>query len=410
MGTTQYGSLILQKNELMTLTLNKDGYYEGQLVSGTINLEVESEFIIKEINIYIEMLQSFRIEESSNKFLNNYFNAKIFSKKINISKIFKSQNYQNINVKKGIYSIPFDIFLPEKIPPSFEYPVKNKKAFIRYIIASELISENKNFLTEKYLIIRQRPFNIPSPIKYQDIKAIKSNGIFNKGESGININMPTNDLIINNPIKFSVEIDNTKSESDVKEINVKLFKLITCIKNNESNTDNVLIIEKTYSIICRKGEKNNFNFDDIILRDELKKMDFIDKLNPYRDNIYDLNLLMPSLESKIIKCEYKLQVSLEYSDNVLEKYKPSVIIPIYAVHQTTMEFEGDKILIEEQKKNIPKDMFYNGNRLNPYSPENNFGRINNNKYISGQASPIDGICNQNCDFPTLEEINKNQNN
>ena len=105
-----------------------------------------------------------------------------------------------------------------------------------------------------------------------------------------------------------------------------------------------------------------------------------------------------------------MQVSLEYSDNVLEKYKPSVIIPIYAAHQTTMEFEGDKILIEEQKKNIPKDMFYNGNRLNPYSPENNFGRINNNKYISGQASPIDGICNQNCDFPTLEEINKNQNN
>ena len=104
-----------------------------------------------------------------------------------------------------------------------------------------------------------------------------------------------------------------------------------------------------------------------------------------------------------------MQVSLEYSDNVFQKYKPSISIPIYAVHQTTLECEGDKIIIEEQKKNIPKDSFYNGKRLNPYSPENNFGYINN-KYISGQASPIDGISNQNNDFPTLEEINKYQNN
>lgn len=408
MGTTQYGSLILQKNELMTLNLNKDGYYESQLVSGEIRLEPESEFILKEININIEMFQSFRVEESKNKYLNNYFQARIFSKKLNISKIFKSQNSQNIKVKKGNYSIPFDIFLPEKIPPSFVYPVKNKSTFIRYIIAVELISENKTFITENHLLIRQRPFNIPSPMKYQDIKAIKSNGIINKGESGISLYISTNDMIINYPMKFSVEIDNKKCESNVKEINVKLFRIVTFIKNNETIQDNVLIIEKAYPIMCLKGEKSNFNFDDIILRDELKKMDFIDKLNPYRDKIYDPNLLMPSLESKIIKCEYKLQVSLEYSDNVFEKYKPSISIPIYAVHQSALECEGDKILIEGQKKNLPKDSFYNGNRLNPYSPENNFGNINN-KYISGQAVPIDGICDQKNDFPTLEEINRNQN-
>jgi len=409
MGTTQYGSLILQKNELMTLTLNKDGYYESQLVSGVIRLEANSEFILKEINISIEMLQSFRNEESNDKCLTNYFHSKIFSKKLNISKIFKSQNSQNIIVKKGNYSIPFDIFLPEKIPPSFIYPVKNKSTFIRYIIGAELISENKTFTTENNLLIKQRPFNISSPIKYQDIKSIKSNLIINKGESGINLYLSTNDIIINNPIKFSVEIDNTKCESDVKEIKVKVFRIITYIKNNETILDDVLIIEKAYSIICLKGEKSNFNFDDIILRDELQKMDYIDILNPYRENIYDLNLLMPSLESKIIKCEYKLQVSLDFNDIVLEKYRPSINIPIYAVHQTSVECEGDKILIEEQKKNIPKDNFYNGNRLNPYSAENNFGKINN-KYISGQASPIDGICNQNYEFPTLEEINKNQNN
>ena len=409
MGTTKYGSLILQKNELMTLTLNKDGYYESQLVSGVIRLEAESEFILKEINISIEMFQSFRVEESRDKFLNNYCQAKIFSQKLYISKIFKSQNSQNIKVQKGNYSIPFDIFLPEKIPPSFVYPVKNKSTFIRYIIAAELISENKVFKTENHLLIRQRPFNIPSPIKYQDIKAIKSNGIINKGESGITLYITTNDMIINYPMKFSVEIDNTKCKSNVKEINVQLYRIITFIKNNETIQDNVLIIEKAYSIICLQGEKSNFNFDDIILRDALKKMDFIAQLNPYKDNIYDFDLLMPSLESKIIKCEYNLQVSLEYSDNVLEKHKPSISIPIYAVHQTLLEYEGDKILIEGQKKNIPKDNFLNGNRLNPYSPENNFGKINN-KYISGQAAPIDGICDQKNDYPTLDEINRNQKN
>ena len=308
----------------------------------------------------------------------------LFVENLDISKNFEKANDNGFKVPRGIHRIPFNIFLPSGIPPSFEYPHSSKKGYIRYILTAELVleKEKEKHLYEEYICIKQRPFNVPSNFRYSDAKTIKK-----KGESCLNIYIGTLDLIINNPIKIGLEIDNKKCEDNSEKINIKVFRTITLKSINEEIKSETKIIDKNYPFKCLKGETMKNDYEDILLRDDdLKDINFEDKVNPYLGNISDVNLLMPSFESEIIKCEYRLEIYSSYNTNLDKKDRPTIILPIYSVHQTLSEYKGNKDIIEEQKNNLikskvfqPKNIInnnYNENisKLNPYSPENNFGK------------------------------------
>ena len=197
----------------------------------------------------------------------------------------------------------------------------------------------------------------------------------------------TLDLIINNPIKIGLEIDNKKCQDNSEKINIMVFRTITLKSINEDIKYETKIIEKNYPFKCLKGETMKNDYEDILFRDDdLKDINFEDKVNPYLGNISDVNLLMPSFESEIIKCEYRLEIYSSYNTNLDKKDRPTIILPIYAVHQTLLEYEGNKSIIEEQKRIfekskvsqqnniINKNCYENLSKLNPYSPENNFGK------------------------------------
>ena len=411
--------VILQKSDLISIELDELNYYESQLLIGKIKLEPSSEIIINGINIQLKRIQSFYLSEKGT----NNIEEVLLIKSLDIQKNFKSQNSKRIKVPRGIHRINLEnIFLPKGIPPSFEYPRSPNKAFIRYILSAELLLENEKekHLTEEYICIRQRPFNMPSKIKYSDKKTIKK-----KSESCLNLEIGTLDLIINNPIKFGLGIDNKKCECDSEKINIGIFRTITLKAIKNDIIYETKIIEKSYPFKCLKGIMKE-EYEDILFRDgDLKGINFEDKNNPYLGNVSDVNLLMPSLESDIIKCEYRLEVSPSYDANISDKMRPSIIIPVYAVHQSLSDYQGNKLIIEQQEDNLKegklfqqnKDIYNNNeglSKLNSYSYENNFGqKFNNNKYVSGkiqvdigQANPYQSYI---ADFPTKQSIINNAN-
>ena len=338
---------------------------------------------------------------------------------LDISEHFtRTNNNNSFKVPRGIHRIPFEKFLPSGIPPSFEYPHSSKKGYIRYILTAELVLENEKekHLSEEYICIKQRPFNVPSNFRYSDAKTIKK-----MGESCLNMYIATLDLIINNPIKIGLEIDNKKCQDYSEKIKIKVFRTITLKSINEDIKSETIIIEKNYPFKCLKGEAMKNEYEDILFRDDdLKDINFEDKVNPYLGNIYDVNLLMPSFESEIIKCEYRLEIYSSYNTKLDKKDRPTIILPIYAVHQSLLEYEGNKSIIEEQKRIfekskvsqqnniINKNCYENLSKLNPYSAENNFGvKINiNNNYNKinvgiGPANPYQSFIPN---FPTMKSI------
>ena len=74
-----------------------------------------------------------------------------------------------------------------------------------------------------------------------------------------------------------------------------------------------------------------------LFQTELKDKDLIDfnyfgESNPY-PLIKDINLLLlPTLESSIIKCDYEIQVSLFFDSFVTSGYRPRISLPIIITH------------------------------------------------------------------------------
>ena len=306
MGVIQEEPITLQKSELIRLEFNKDGYFENDIIIGTIKFEPPQEIQVNEINIKITRFQSFRVNTSKEEILRNCNQEDIHLEKLN--------NIPGKSYPRGIHSIPFTIFLPENIPPSFECQHKLIKAFIRYIITVEIVSGDTTYKYEEYVLIRQKPFNIPNPLIYSDQKRIKDSG-----ESCINFHIASSDIIINKPIKFDVEIDNTKCGKNINKIEIKIYRKINFMKDNEGYMFERMIITKKYPIKCLKGEKNRYEFDDILFWDEnMGKKVLDDKLNPYLKIVKDLNLLMPTFETELIKCQYFIKVIPKFDTTISE--------------------------------------------------------------------------------------------
>jgi hypothetical protein len=417
------GCINLNKSDLIKLEFKHNGYYENQFVDGTIIFLPSEKIEIDEISIEIKMIQSFRVTELNNENSNGFLQQKIFFKRLNLPKILETSKTKKFPMKSGINKIPFKFFLPKNIPPSFEYPRENKKAFIRYIFKCEIISGKEKYKSEQYLIIKQRPFIYPqrTKLKLQDKKLVKALGTVTKGETSLTVFTPSKNIAINSPINYTIDIDNINCEDQVTGLKFKVIRTVTFKKdNNKVFTYETNIIKKKYSLKCLKNEKKeNCEFNDVLLKDnDLKEIKFSDKINPYLGIISDLNLLMPSLETPIIKCEYKIIISLLFDSKVFKKDRPTIVVPIYAPHQTQEESERDKIIIQGQIKNNPKDSgiyapVYNFNyekiNINNYTNNDNENIINNNNINNcdgnNQNLPDDGniIC---YDYPTLESINR----
>ena len=366
-------NLILKKSENLKFEFTKDGYFENQLVEGMLNFQNTKEINIDEISINIRIIESYNLLESKNK-ITNSFKRKLFAKKFNLPRIFKTKNTKNIPIPSALHRIPFRLFLPKNIPPSFEYPREYKKGYIRYIFTGEIISGEEKYITEEYLIIKQRPFDFPpqTRLKIQDKKVIQTEASKLRGESAISVYTPNKNIIINDPIKLEIDIDNSKCEEDIIKINCKVIRKVTFKKDKDLYNSESIIINKKYPIKCLKGEKKRIIYEDLILKDiDLKDLYFPDKLNPYLGKISDLNLLLPSLDSPIIKCKYKLEISFEFDTNIIDNSRPTVVIPVYVSHQSLQDCNSEKIIIQAQIKNIPRD-------VGIYAPVYNFKDENNN--------------------------------
>jgi hypothetical protein len=241
------GCINLNKSDLIKLEFKHNGYYENQFVDGTIKFLPSEKIEIDEISIEIKMIQSFRVTELNNENSNGFLQQKIFFKRLNLPKILETSKTKKFPMKSGINKIPFKFFLPKNIPPSFEYPRENKKAFIRYIFKCEIISGKEIYKSEQYLIIKQRPFIYPqrTKLKLQDKKLVKALGTVTKGETSLTVFTPSKNIAINSPINYTIDIDNINCEDQVTGLKFKVIRTVTFKKdNNKVFTYETNIIKK----------------------------------------------------------------------------------------------------------------------------------------------------------------------
>ena len=333
----------LNRSDMLTIQFKKESYYEGQVCEGVIIFEPKQRIAIQDILIkfhYSEYIV-YVIDEKDTV---TELNSNVF-----FEKPIGAANYLNMNgqggmisLNPGSYKFPFQFTLPNNIPPSFEYPIRNKRASLRYTFSATVLSPYLKTLTESYIWIKQRPISVPDTIKHENYVNVKNVGIITRGKSGIALFTMENNYRINDMLPFTVDIYNDECGVQVKEVKISLKRTVTFIKGGQQFQHRTAVLRKKYPCVCNKNSRNSFHYDDIQIRDnEFKDADFNRALNPY-PFIDDLNLLMPNMRSKLIKCEYSLKATSYFDLSVFEKSRPRVEMPIYITHQLQKEFEYEK--------------------------------------------------------------------
>ena len=318
----------LSRSDILTIQFKKESYYEGQTVEGTIILEPKQNLVLNDILIKFKQSEYFVYVVDEKNTVSDINSQTFFEKRINAGE-YLNMGSQMLSLTPNSYKFPFQFTLPRDIPPSFEYPFRNRRASVRYLFSAELLSPYVKSLTETYLWIKARPINIPSQIKHENYVKVKNVGIVSRGQSGIALFTMANNFRPNDMLPFTVDIYNEECAIRVKEVKISIKRIVTFNKGGKEYQKRTAILRKRYPCLCEKNSKNSFHYDDIQIRDnDLKDVDYNRALNPY-PFLDDLNLLMPNIKTNLIKCEYSLKATSYFDLSVLGKDRPRVEMPIY---------------------------------------------------------------------------------
>ena len=372
----------LSRSDILTIQFNKESYYEGQKVEGTIILEPKQNLVMNDILIKFKQSEYFVYVVDENNTISDINSQTFFEKRINAGE-YMNMGSNMISLTPGSYKFPFQFTLPKDIPPSFEYPFHNRRASLRYTFSAELLSPYVKSLSETYMWIKARPINIPSAIKHENYVKVKNVGILSRGQSGVALFTMANNFRINDMLPFTVDIYNEECAIRVTGIKISIKRIVTFMKGGKEYQKRTAILRKRYPCVCEKNSKNSFHYDDIQIRDnDLKDIDFNKSLNPY-PFIDDVNLLMPNMKTNLIKCEYSLKATSYFDYSVLEKNRPRVEMPIYITHQLQREYEYERDTNENngQGQEFAQRDFNRGfNNYGSNNNNNNWGNNNNNSY------------------------------
>jgi len=379
----------LSRSDILTIQFKKESYYEGQTVEGTIILEPKQNLVLNDILIKFKQSEYFVYVVDEKNTVSDINSQTFFEKRINAGE-YLNMGSQMLSLTPNSYKFPFQFTLPRDIPPSFEYPFRNRRASVRYLFSAELLSPYVKSLTETYLWIKARPINIPSQIKHENYVKVKNVGIVSRGQSGIALFTMANNFRPNDMLPFTVDIYNEECAIRVKEVKISIKRIVTFNKGGKEYQKRTAILRKRYPCLCEKNSKNSFHYDDIQIRDnDLKDVDYNKALNPY-PFLDDLNLLMPNIKTNLIKCEYSLKATSYFDLSVLGKDRPRVEMPIYITHQLQKEYQyekdtnqnngqGQEFAARDFKRGFA-DNYGNNNfgNNNDNFGNNNYGNNNNN--------------------------------
>ena len=94
---------------------------------------------MNEITLSLYSIENWIIQETSTMKYGEK-NKQLISKfDLEINTLLNNKKYTQI-LPPGTHTFPFIIELPNYLQPSFEYPLPNRSAYLRYVLESEIIS------------------------------------------------------------------------------------------------------------------------------------------------------------------------------------------------------------------------------------------------------------------------------
>ena len=393
MDNINYRNENFNKNtKILIIETNKEYYFKGEIIEGNIILNCISNLTLNEISIALYSKENWIIQETSTIKYGEKNNQLLSKFDIGLNKILNNNKDINVLVP-GRYIFPFQIQLPNYLQPSFEYPIPNRAAYLRYLLESEIISNDIKTKSNIYILIKGSIILLRTPKIFSSVTNVHKWGMFDGGSTILKVSYKKNNFTIDEMIPLNIDIDNTRGKLKVKESKIRIIRTIQFSKPDKSSIEKYPLEKTIYSKVFWSevfpNSKRSFLFQTEIIDKDLIDFNFFGENNPY-PKIKDINILLPSIEGRIIKCDYRIQVSLYFDSFVTSGYRPRVCLPISIIHQFQEEDNNLSNIQNENSLNVninttnyynnnsftDSSMLYDKNYENKKQIENN--SINNN--------------------------------
>ena len=350
-----YKSIINSFSDFISIELNKEYYLYGETIEGNIIFNNTKNIKPNYFSINFYKKESWFVQETTEVYYGEKENQLICKFIIDI------KQYLNNNeiLISGKYVFPFKIKIPDDIEPSFEYPYPNRYSYLRY----SLICESNPYIPElkhqKFILIKSLSNNILNQKNFNSIINVHKWGFLDGGTTSLNVSYEKSNYKINDLIPLKVYIDNSRGKLKVKECKIRLIRTIEFSKLNEIGKFPMekTINSKIFPAQVFPSDKKYFLFQIQVSDADLYDFKYIKEEKPY-PNINDLNILLPTMNSTIIKCDYRIQVSLYFDNFVTSGYRPRVKLPIIISHFSE-EVDGGVNNIDMKRNNGMNENYNN---------------------------------------------------
>ena len=389
-----YASKLINSNsDLIKIELDKEFYLPGETIQGSIMINCIENIRLNTITISLLHKECWFVQETTEVKYGEKYNQSITQFNIDIKNYIKDFNEILVS---GNYVFPFKIDLPHDLEPCFEYPYPNRYAFLRYLFQCELLPKEIKIKSQKYILIKSASNKIPSQKFFSSIINVHKWGFFDGGTTMLKASYDKINYKINDVIPINIDIDNSRGKLKVKNCKIRIIRTIQFnkLRGPEKYPLEKTIYSNQFNSEVLPFNKGQFLFQIQLKDDDLINLEYLIEENPY-PNIRDINLLVPSIDSKILKCFYRIQVSLYFDSFVTSGYRPRVKLPIFVTH-----------FIDEENNNIINNI--NVNEM----LGNNFDNFNDGNYSINDSSLIydQNFMKNNNQNSLINNINENEKN
>eukprot|EP00357_Protocruzia_adherens_P011743 CAMPEP_0114985582 /NCGR_PEP_ID=MMETSP0216-20121206/7943_1 /TAXON_ID=223996 /ORGANISM="Protocruzia adherens, Strain Boccale" /LENGTH=470 /DNA_ID=CAMNT_0002347907 /DNA_START=2253 /DNA_END=3665 /DNA_ORIENTATION=- len=319
----------------------------GQIVSGKIHVDIRKPFPGNQLCLKVvgDEITRWRQRVRGRERRRNHGRRRRINQgyKSMLSFRIPIMNWQSETIPVGQYVFPFSFKLPKPLPGSFSYEQKKHicaKVTYRMVAMIDPTSPKSKVKPLHYslpLVIREdiAPQDIRADSQ-EDVKHFYNLGLFEAGSTSLRCTVQKNAFPSNERIDATLAIDNTKCNSDLKELSVKVIQEIR-MKSNDG-------VERT---IVNSLEKKKFEGPK-------KRMQVDREISILLGGHYNQN----STYGTALTCQYYLQVKTKPDSMLCFSKGPKVKIPIRIfaneLKPQVMEVQAPK---DWQPKVFPENKF-----------------------------------------------------
>ena len=331
------GSIVPDKNEFcgMKIEISKTDFYQGEFISGEIEVEVLQSFgsQMKILTIGIKGYEKSKFDKPSGSM---YTKQPIEgSTPIKIS---------TVPPRPGLYKFPFLLQVDSNLEPSFKYKTEGSSQYgiVEYFLNGALSGANKgNLEVEKTIIIKSIMKNPNKALENTINYSLEKRCCGSSGIASITYMIEKESYKINDKIYIGISIDNQMALADLTYIQIFLIQEIILENSKEKAKDKY---------------KRKIDMDKITYRvasgsvgpEVYSQLQLSINNIKYNDPTW---FSQPTYQSSLLKCNYKINLQIGYNGCCTKI--PNLDIPIIV-------FNNEAIIDTSTPVNLPEHSDHSG--------------------------------------------------